>query len=66
MSPGNLIKHRKNNSTALVINILTDTGAPKPECDREWAVVLFTGDSRSATVPYKLLKENWKVINEKL
>ena len=66
MRAGDLIKHRRNDSTALVINILADVDARDPEYDREWAIVLFTGDSRSATVPYKILKENWKVINEKL
>ena len=66
MSPGNLIKHKRSDSTALVIDVVTDTDSRDSGYDREWAIVLFTGDSRSATVPYKILKENWKVINEKL
>jgi len=66
MQAGDLIKHRRNDSTALVISVVADKDVRDPEYDQEWATVLFTGDSRAATVPYELLKKNWKVINEKL
>ena len=63
MSPGDLIKHRRNDSTALVIDIIIDREPRDPEYDREWATVLFVGDSAAATVPLKIIKENWEIID---
>ena len=57
MQAGDLIKHRRNDSTALVIGVVVDKD------DREWATVLFTGDGRTSTVPLKLIKENWEIID---
>ncbi len=65
MHPGDLIKHRKNDSTAVVVDISVDKDDRDPEHDREWATVLFTGDGRPSTVPFKLIKENWEVIDGK-
>ena len=63
MQPGDLIKHRRNDSTALVVAISVDKDERDPEYDREWATVLFTGDGRASTVPLKLIKENWEIID---
>jgi hypothetical protein len=62
MRNGNLIKHKRKNSTALVVNIVLDEDVRDPEYDCEWATVLFTGDSHTSTVPYKILKENWEIV----
>jgi hypothetical protein len=63
MRTGDLIKHLKNDSTALIINVVHDKDRRDPEYDREWAVVLFTGDEHACTVPLKLIKENWETID---
>jgi hypothetical protein len=63
MQAGDLIKHRRNDSTALVISVVVDKDGRDPEYDREWATVLFTGDGRTSTVPLKLIKENWEIVD---
>jgi len=63
MRAGDLIKHKRNDSTALIIDVVLDRDARDPEYDREWATVLFTGDSRATTVPLKLIQENWECAN---
>jgi len=63
MQAGDLIKHRRNDSTALVIGVVVDKDVRDPGYDRSWATVLFAGDGRISTVPLKLIKENWEIIN---
>ena len=66
MSPGDLIKHKRSNSTALVVGIAADRNPRGSERDREWVTVLFTGDRQVATVPYKIIKENWEIVDDKI
>ena len=63
MRAGDLIKHKRNDSTALVINIVRDKDARDPQYDYDWATVLFTGDNRASTVPLKIIKENWEIVD---
>ncbi len=63
MQAGDLIKHRRNDSTALVIGVVVDKDVRDPGYDRSWATVLFAGDGRISTVPLKLIKENWEIID---
>jgi hypothetical protein len=63
MQAGDLIKHRRNDSTALVISVVVDKDVRDPGYDRSWATVLFAGDGRTSTVPLKLIKENWEIID---
>jgi len=66
MRAGDLIKHKKTTSTALVIAIVLDRDARDPEYDRDWVRVWFTGDNRLSTVPLELIKENWEIIDGKI
>jgi len=66
MKIGDLIKHKKAKSTALVLDTFVGKNSDSLTHPIEWARVLFSGDSRITTVPFKLLKENWKVMNGKI
>ena len=63
MLAGDLIKHRRNASPALIIDITHDKDDRDPEYDQSWATVLFTGDQRASKVPLKLIKENWEIVD---
>ena len=65
MQVGDLIKHKRNNSIALVLRVTLDRQERDPEYDREWATVLFNGDERVSVLPLKLIKENWEVLDGK-
>ena len=63
MIAGDLIKHKRNTSTALIIDIVHDKDDRDPQYDHAWATVLFTGDQRASKVPLKLIKENWEAVD---
>jgi hypothetical protein len=63
MKIGNLIKHKKAVTTAVIVDIFM-SGNDLEYRNEEWAVVLFSDESATTRVPLALLKDNWEVINE--
>ena len=63
MKVGDLIKHKKTATTALILNIYMTEHLLEYR-NEEWVEVLFSGELAPSKAPLKLLKDNWKTINE--
>jgi len=68
MKIGDLIRHRSQQTMAVVLDIyLTNTTQPGSDLEyraEEYAKILFGDTARPCRAPLKLLKENWEIINE--
>ena len=63
MKIGSLIKHKKADSTAIIVDIFM-SGHHLEYRNEEWAVVLFSDESTTSRAPLALLQDNWEVISE--
>jgi len=63
MKIGNLIKHKKNATTAVIVDIFM-SGHELEYRNEEWAVVLFSDHATTSRAPLELLKDNWEIISE--
>ena len=63
MKVGDLIKHKKVDTTGIILSIFMSTQHLEYRTE-EYARVVFSGDLGTSSAPLKLLKENWEVISE--
>ena len=63
MKIGNLIKHKKAETTAIIVDIFM-SGHELEYRNEEWAVVLFSDEATTSRAPLALLKDNWEIISE--
>tara|TARA_R110000824_G_scaffold150209_6_gene320752 strand:+ start:10949 stop:11146 length:198 start_codon:yes stop_codon:yes gene_type:complete len=64
MKAGDLLKHKQNNRTAIIIDIFIRESHELEYRHEEYAKVLFSGECGVTRAPLKILKDNWEVINE--
>ena len=63
MKIGDLIKHKKAETTAIIVDIFM-SGHELEYRNEEWALVLFSDNSTTSKAPLGILKGNWEVISE--
>jgi hypothetical protein len=64
MKVGDLLKHKQNNRTAIIIGIFIRELHELEYRHEECAEILFSGEHKTTRAPLKILENNWEVINE--
>ena len=63
MKVGDLIKHKKVETTGIILDIFM-SGHELEYRNEEYAKVIFSGDLSTRIASLKLIKDNWEIISE--